>query len=204
MLNKLRNALLLVVGVLVAFWAVTVLVDVVQGGDMDPPGPPGPTMLPLDEIPPAWHQILPADDGAAGPDPPAGCNSTRFQCVLNNEAVLDKETGLVWERQPNFTASSWQDAVNGCRVAKEVGGRLGWRLPTIEELASLLDLTQTWPALPNGHPFVLTSWEYWSNTTDFISLQFWAVGFELGTISGVDPTTETLEAWCVRGGIGAY
>jgi hypothetical protein len=50
MLNKLRNATLLVVGVLVAFWAVTALVDVVQGGEPDPPGPPGPTMKPLDQV----------------------------------------------------------------------------------------------------------------------------------------------------------
>jgi parallel beta-helix repeat protein len=50
MLDKLRNAVLVVVGGLVAVWAVTSLVGVVQGGPMDPPGPPGETTIPLNDI----------------------------------------------------------------------------------------------------------------------------------------------------------
>ena len=41
---------------------------------------------------PTWHQILPAAD--------------RFKLVMNsNAAVLDRETGLVWEKSPDATAS---------------------------------------------------------------------------------------------------
>ena len=36
---------------------------------------------------------------------------------------------------------------------KEVGGRKGWRLPSIYELANLVDTTQQNPSLPKGHPF---------------------------------------------------
>ena len=35
----------------------------------------------------------------------------------------------------------------------EIGGKKGWRLPTREELISILDTTQINPALPEGHPF---------------------------------------------------
>jgi len=53
MVNRLKNALWLIVGAVVAVWAVTSLVGLVQAGPMDPPGPPtGGTMKPLDQIEP--------------------------------------------------------------------------------------------------------------------------------------------------------
>ena len=205
MLEKLRNAALLVVGGLVAFWAVTALVGVVQGGDMDPPGTPGPTMLPLDEMPPAWHQILAANDGAAGPDPPAGCNSSRFQCVMNNnEAVLDKETGLVWERLPDRgTNMTWAQAMDGCQDFG-LGDRKGWRLATVEELTSLLDLTTIAPALPSGHPFDAFPSDngYWTATTDHsLTTSALMVTLYYGDVGSADKTWG-LAHWCVRGGHG--
>jgi parallel beta-helix repeat protein len=50
MVNRLKNALWLIVGAVVAVWAVTSLVGVVQGGPMNPPGPPGETTIPLNDI----------------------------------------------------------------------------------------------------------------------------------------------------------
>jgi hypothetical protein len=96
----------------------------------------------------------------------------RFICLTdwNNEAVLDKETGLVWQRTPEvpFAGADLQSAVIACYQAT-TGGRKGWRLPTPEELMSLVDPTQSNPALPAGHPFqqVLTFAFYWSASTLF-------------------------------------
>jgi hypothetical protein len=51
---------------------------------------------------------------------------------LNSAAVLDKETQIVWEKTPDNTSGSWFSARNKC-VRKEVGGKAGWRLPSISK-----------------------------------------------------------------------
>jgi len=91
-----------------------------------------------------------------------------------NAAVQDREMGLVWEQSPEEGSKSnptppqtWLNAQSSCNT-RTVGGRKGWRLPTIQELASLVDPTQSNPALPSGHPFSNVQFPtglYWSATT---------------------------------------
>jgi hypothetical protein len=82
-----------------------------------------------------------------------------------NDAVFDKETGLVWERSPALDRKIW-DAAIVYSYAKATAGRKSWRLPSIEELLSLVDPTQNNPTLPVGHPFinVQIDYFYWSST----------------------------------------
>lgn len=140
-------------------------------------------------VPPAWSQKLPANQ--------------RFQLVLDDEAVLDKETGLVWERSPSTTTMNWYSAIFHC-YNMNVGGRKGWRLPTVEELASLVDTTQNNPALPAGHPFInVQSHFYWSATTNAGGASFaWLVGFGSGDVGPPFDKSNTGCVWCVRGGHG--
>jgi uncharacterized protein DUF1566 len=65
---------------------------------------------------------------------------------------------------------AWDVAiVNSYRMA--LGGRKGWRLPTIEELLSVVDPNRTNPALPTGQPFgVQLDDFYWSSTLGMSSL----------------------------------
>lgn len=86
-----------------------------------------------------------------------------------DDAVLDKETGLVWERAPHAATTDWFSAQVVC-MEKTTGGRMGWRLPTIEELLTLPDpasTAQLW--LPDGHPFYephfIRGDPYWSATS---------------------------------------
>ncbi len=135
-------------------------------------------------------------------------DSSRFLVLsqFNNEAVLDKETGLVWEKSPTASSNFRSSPVNcSWRLA---GGRMGWRSPTIEELTSLIDPNKSSPALPQGHPFTtIQSAKYWSTTTrpDFADRGL--VADFSGGATGPDIVdsafkTEQHYYWCVRGGQG--
>ena len=91
---------------------VAMLATGAAGGPLDPPGAPASTMQSLDEIPGSWSRSLASFDGVAGPDPPAGCDSSRFECLedFGNAAVLDRETGLVWYIAPGGNAVNWAGA----------------------------------------------------------------------------------------------
>ncbi len=120
----------------------------------------------------------------------------------NNEAVLDRETGLVWEKSPSTTLwGTAPGAQNYCN-ALAVNGRKGWRLPGVQELASLIDPTVFNPALLAGHPFVnVQSFAYFTSTAGRDGISFWAVILANGLVQ--TQIAVPSYAWCVRGGQGA-
>jgi hypothetical protein len=154
---------------------------------------------------PAWDQRLACDT-------PATCPRFVVLSNWNGDAVLDRETGLVWERSPRAGNRFWSQASLNCTLAP-TGGRYGWRLPTIQELASLGEPDSLLgPRLPAGHPFVLGlgSSGFWSATTEGLA----GSGGTLESAYGVDfgrgfftdfaknGSGGKLGAWCVRGGSG--
>ena len=134
----------------------------------------------------------------------------------NDAAVLDQETGLVWESSPTGM-SDWFEALEFCHAAI-VGNRLGWRLPGVEELLSLIAPGQRNPALPLGHPFQGIKFgdfdRYWAATTSKSNTGLdlaYSMGFARASalpndnVAEIifDTKTETHFYWCVRGGLGA-
>jgi len=84
-----------------------------------------------------------------------------------------------------------------------VGNRQGWRLPTLQELASLVDPTIRFsPTLP-VNPFTnVQSSIYWSATSAAnTSAIAWFVSFADGHVANA-VKTDTHFVWCVRGGQG--
>jgi hypothetical protein len=130
--------------------------------------------------------------------------TNRFVILLNwsSEAVLDRETGLVWERSPDTTQRDWQVAQFHCND-RSVGGRKGWRLPGVQELASLMDpVVSPGPKLPAGHPFLNVQSAYWSATTsDSVATSAWFARFSDGDIFVIGKSNQ-IYVWCVRGGQG--
>ena len=140
---------------------------------------------------PAWDQKL--------------APATRFVVLTdwNSQAVLDKETGLVWEKTPSITGKSWVDARHHCTNDTATGTRKGWRLPSISELASVIDPSLPAPFVPASIFTGVQSALYWSATTFAENpTDAWYVYFYNGNVSNASKTN-TFHAWCVRGGMNA-
>ena len=122
---------------------------------------------------------------------------------FNSDAVLDKETGLVWEKSPQATIAKWSAARRICNE-KSVGGRKGWRLPSMPELRSLVDpsVAPPGPTLPQGHPFLaVQSAVYWSETRVGDNPSgAWAIHFGLGGGAVFINWAHGVQVWCVHGG----
>ena len=115
--------------------------------------------------------------------------------------MRDNETGQVWERSPATSTTTWSAAISHC-ATREVGGRKGWSLPMREQLASLVDTSNSNPALPTSHPFLTAlPASYWSATTDVSEPQnSWYVNFSNGFVFNNAFKGIFNPAWCVRGG----
>ena len=101
---------------------------------------------------PSWDQTMPA--------------ATRFIVLSNmaSEAVLDRETGLVWQKTPSPTLVAYSIAVRVCEFGT-TGNRMGWRVPRMLEMQSLMEVSAGLAALPAGHPFaVVAGGMYWTST----------------------------------------
>jgi len=185
---------------------IATLAESAFGGPLDPPGPVGSTYLTLDDLQPTWGRKLSSTDGG---DP---CHSSRFRCVMDDVALLDRETGLVWTRNPSLSAEGhWYQAVTDCFLLTS-GGRAGWRLPTVEELMSVYDMTNVNPdaSLPDAIPLTaaVDADGYWSSTSvagdanlayivDFLGASPGSPGTPL--IAPAKSMTGTYRPWCVRG-----
>jgi Protein of unknown function (DUF1566) len=122
------------------------------------------------------------------------------------DAVLDEETGLVWERSPATNKMVLEVAIlyAATKVAVQ---RKGWRLPALEELLSLVDPANN-PTLPTGHPFVNVQLDYfyWSLTRAIPEPNdqnlIWGYNFGNADTSSIVVATDACYAWLVRGGYG--
>jgi Protein of unknown function (DUF1566)/Carboxypeptidase regulatory-like domain len=123
--------------------------------------------------------------------------STRFADNADG-TVTDHLTGLVWLKNAGcFSPASWaaaltaanQLASGACGLTD--GSTAGkWRMPNVNELESLVDVSRTNPAVSSGHPFVNINLgnAYWSSTT-YTAAVANAMAIRLGDgrwINGID------------------
>jgi Protein of unknown function (DUF1566) len=110
--------------------------------------------------------------------------------------VTDRLTGLIWLRSAGCLGSyDWKSAFSAARQFRERacagagdssladGSVAGdWRLPTMDELCTLIDYGNRDPALPDGHPFLhIPSGFVWTSTTlDTCDNLVWVVYLQSG------------------------
>lgn len=129
----------------------------------------------------------------------------------SDDVVFDKETRLVWMKIPGITLKTWYSATYDC-INVDAGDRMGWRLPTIEELQSLWDPIGDGSglSLPSGHPFSIiddpgTQPSYWTSTSDIQNPAVAAYPICVSTGGCLYEAIKTNAfnyTWCVRGGYG--
>ena len=123
--------------------------------------------------------------------------------------VTDNLTALIWLKNANcFGARNWATTLGDANALASGSCGLsdgssagGWRLPNGNELHSLIDLAQSNPALPAGHPFTGVQVNlYWTSTTvDYNTPGVVVVAMSNGAPVGAIKTG-FLFVWPVRGG----
>jgi len=112
--------------------------------------------------------------------------------------ILDTVTGLIWQQEDDNTTKTFDDATTYCNDL-ELGDANDWRLPTRDELVTLIDFNQTAPAI--NPLFVDTNASlYWSGDSfENSEVIKWLVGFENGSsYASEDDSSEEHFVRCVR------
>ncbi len=116
----------------------------------------------------------------------------------SGSVILDKRNGIYWQDNLSSQKSSedWDDAILYCDQLS-LNGIKHWRLPTFEELFSIVDYTRVHPAI---HPFFsfVDEGSYWTST-DFAATEAraWTIDFRTGeTYYSYKTTNHTVR--CVK------
>jgi hypothetical protein len=119
------------------------------------------------------------------------------------ETVFDKLTGLLWLKDAagGGKARSWSQALDFIDEINKgsLHGSRDWRLPDINALESLVDCSQSEPALPVDHPFRRVRETYWSSTTSFFETDWaWALYLNKGALGVGHKKEAAFFVWPVR------
>lgn len=106
----------------------------------------------------------------------AGAPAGRYTVDSASGTVVDNETGLMWQRDVPAFNGPWLSALGYCE-ALTAGGYSDWRLPSVKELRTIVDVGTVSPAIDLGAFPGTPSEFFWASTP-------WA-GF-LGTELGVN------------------
>ena len=116
--------------------------------------------------------------------------------LLASETVITSSAGLMWQdnSEAKNTTRKWKEALNYC-AKLSLAGHSDWRLPSIKELQSIVDVGRYKPSIQKGFKNVNTSLSYWSSSVHVSNSKYaWIVSFKSGYTNNDDKTGE----YCVR------
>jgi hypothetical protein len=119
--------------------------------------------------------------------------------TVSTGTVVDTRTKLTWQRNASTSTFAWADAKGACASVGASLGGTGWRLPTLKELMTLVDFTQS------TSPFIdATAFQgaldgiFWTSTASTSPANTaWAVSFDAPATGAYD-VTDPYPVLCVR------
>ena len=116
-----------------------------------------------------------------------------------NGTVYDTKSKLTWQQTVSLTRYAWSDAKTYCAGRGASLEGTGWRLPTIKELVSIMDHSQTFGPTIDGSAFpgTPTAWFYWSSSLTQSPSVAWDANFNQGYTYS-DGVSNTGYVRCVR------
>jgi len=101
--------------------------------------------------------------------------------------VTDTDTGLMWQQATAPGAyNTWQEALDYCK-SLSLADYTDWRLPSVNELLSIVDYSRYYPAINTDYFPNTESSFYWSSTTfPFDPNYAWYVYFDYGYLYNFD------------------
>ncbi len=125
----------------------------------------------------------------------------RQRYTRDNDIVTDEVTGLEWQDDSNLSNSenkkNWTEADSYCS-SFSLGSNDNWRLPTKEELESIVDRGKSYPALSEDFKNVSLAGLYWSSTAFTNTGAMWYINFYSGSSYSFSKSHD-LYVRCVRG-----
>lgn len=115
--------------------------------------------------------------------------------------VTDTVTGLIWQQTPSTGVFTAAEAPIHCAGLSYGGFDSGWRLPSVVELSSLVDLNAD-PPIPaiDGNAFPNTpAVQFWTSTP-YPAAYTWYVDFATGSANYITLVAPMFPVRCVRGG----
>jgi hypothetical protein len=101
----------------------------------------------------------------------------------SDDTAIDLTTGLQWQKSSYPTAVAWAETSSICS-AVSLSGKTDWRVPSISELASIIDFDKYSPTINTIIFSDTDSWPasktFWSATTYYENA--WFLRFEDGAV----------------------
>lgn len=116
---------------------------------------------------------------------PSVANAPSGRFMASGGTIIDAKTGLVWQLVVPSGTYTWADAGPYCTSNAASLPGLGWRLPSMKELQTIVDDSRSVPSI--DPIFSSTPGDYfWTSSTYAPSMGYaWAIRFTIGGAASI-------------------